>query len=134
VNELREALDEGGETSDMICYLSALIRSADEVSVRTGLCRIREFGGELDSEERKTIEFLRVLALYRLREDKEALIAAEQAKANGWANKETGKILEQLLKVRRDERLEIAVAAGIGGTILAGLAAGLAFLLRGKRK
>lgn len=130
IKDTEAAFDESGDTSASLKYISALVRSDSPARVQDGLDRVRALS-EFDETQRSQIEYLTVLALYRLQHDKECIERARQAKDANYANKKTLLILETLLENEKQNNIAIGVSVGLGA---AALVAGVLGIVFGSRK
>lgn len=78
---------------------------------------------------------MRVLALYRLKRDKECLKVIQEAKSQSISSAEIDKIRDTIVKEQKEQNDKLAAAGvGIGATILVGIAAITAIIFGAKRK
>ena len=83
------------------------------------------------SETELQIEYLTVLALYRLKYDKECIERATQAKDANYATKKTLQIREALLEIEKQNNIAVGVGVGIGA---AAVLAGVLGIIFGRKK
>ena len=130
-----QSLEESGDDQDLIFYISALVRSEREADVLKGLDLIENITVELDEDKKTSVEFLAVLAYYRLKKDQECIKRAREAEAKGCATKETLEILRRVLKMKKNEqKRDIGVAFGIGVGVAALVGGVLGALFGGSRR
>ena len=130
IKDTQAAFDESGDNAACLKYISALIRSDSTTSVKAGLERVRAISG-FDETLRSQIEYLTVLALYRLKYDKECIERATQAKDANYATKKTLQIREALLEIEKQNNIAVGVGVGIGA---AAVLAGVLGIIFGRKK
>lgn len=130
-----DAVDESGDLNDLILHISALARSEDIKNVSKTVQTIeRIMTSELTPEQLSNVEFLKVLVLYRLKEDRECKKYCDELLKQG---KDTQHIHE-ILKIINDEEKETKVSQGliVAGTAAAaigGIAAIIGIFLRRRK-
>jgi hypothetical protein len=128
-------LDESGGTTELIIYASALVRSDRTKNVAGALDRLAAVTSP-DGTQQTLVAFLKVLALYRLRRDDEAIREAEKAVSGGFASTETQEILRELRQAKEDAEnaQTTGIIAGIGLAAVAIVGVAATLLFRPKRK
>jgi fatty acid-binding protein DegV len=131
IQRTEQILDESGRISDSIALISALIRSEVQLNVIRGVDRLGAFPTtDLSKEDSQLLAFLHVLALYRLKRDKEAIAVASEAREKKIAIPQTLQLLNELESFQDDK---LAAAIGIGTAVVGIGAFALAWILRRKR-
>lgn len=134
VTESQAEMDEAASPASVLSYESALIRSEEEANVIHGLDYLSNNKFEEQDQKVQTV-YLRVLALYRLKRDKECLKVIQEAKSQSISSAEIDKIRDTIVKEQKEQNDKLAAAGvGIGATILVGIAAITAIIFGAKRK
>lgn len=134
VTESQAEMDEAASPASVLSYESALIRSEEEANVIHGLDYLSNNKFEEQDQKVQTV-YLKVLALYRLKRDKECLKVIQEAKSQSISSAEIDKIRDTIVKEQKEQNDKLAAAGvGIGATILVGIAAITAIIFGAKRK
>lgn len=134
VAESQAEMDEAATPASLLSYESALIRSEDEENVIHGLDYLANNQFTEPDQKIKTV-YLKALALYRLKRDKDCLKVIQEAKAQSISSAEIDQIRETITKEQQKEQNDkIAAGVGIGATVLVGLATIVAVIFGSKRK
>ncbi|KAK8848132.1 hypothetical protein M9Y10_019188 [Tritrichomonas musculus] len=134
VTESQAEMDEAASPASVLSYESALIRSEEEANVIHGLDYLSNNKFEETDQKVQTV-YLKVLALYRLKRDKECLKVIQEAKSQLISSAEIEKIGDTIVKEQKEQNDKLAAAGvGIGATILVGIAAITAIIFGAKRK
>ena len=134
VNEAKVEMDEVASPASVLSYASALVRSEEEANVLHGIDYLSN--NEFEEQEQKVqTVFLKALALYRLKRDKDCLEVIQEAKAQSISSTEIDQIRDKICKDQQKEKNEkIAIGAGIAATVAAGIAVTLGVIFGTRRK
>lgn len=135
IKDARSNLDEIGGVTELVAYISTLIRSQHVGDVMCGIDIIEKDAQFEDMTHRCSIEFLAVLGYFRLAKYDKCLKRAQTARDQGYASKEMINIMELVEAERKAEKVEKAsILAGVGATVLGVGAIVLGAIFGKKRK
>ena len=135
ISERQKAYALSASVTDFISLESAMIRSNDENLVQQGLdsalAKIRDIG----ESERRQIEFLIVLAFFRLHRDDELIERVKNVEKDGVSSDEILSIAKALQREKQTEKMTgIAKTAGVLTTTAVCAVAVLAGVVLFRRK
>lgn len=134
IKESQAEMDELASPASVLSYESALIRSEDQENVIHGLDYLSNNKFEEQDQKVKTV-YLKVLALYRLKRDKECLKVIQEAKDQSISSAEIDQIRDTITKEQEKEQNDkIVTGVGIGATILVGIATLTAIIFGSKSR